>query len=86
MSRVWKRFLFKISKGVGIVAYILGSLGIGAVVSLWLGYDPQAGVLVGAGLFIFLPLITIVLRDTYRDSKEEVEQENRNILRALKGL
>lgn len=86
MSRVWKRFLFKVSKGLAVIGYLLGVMLGSGVVSVWLGYPFEPGVLVGAVLFIAMPMVAYALYDIYRDAKQEVETENRNILRTLKGL
>jgi hypothetical protein len=85
MSRVWKRFLIKVSKGVGVIAYVLGSMFAGGFVAGWLGFDVEAGIFAGAGVMVFLPMIAYLLRDIYRDAKQEVEWENREMMRTLKG-
>ena len=85
MSRVWKRFLLKVAKGVGAVAYVLSSMVIPGVIAGSMGYDPEWGILIGAGVFVIAPLIFYVIRDVYRDAKREVEWENREMMRTLKG-
>lgn len=85
MSRVWKRFLLKVGKGVGIIFYILGVMLGGGFVSVWLGYPFEPGVLAGAVLFIALPMVSYVLHDIYRDAKQEIEWENRKMMNTLKG-
>ena len=85
MSRVWKRFLIKVSKGVGAIAYVLGSMFAGGLIAGWLGFDFEAGILAGAGVMVILPMVAFLLRDVYRDAKREVEWENRDMLNTLKG-
>jgi hypothetical protein len=85
MSRVWKRFFIKMSKGVGVIAYVLGSMFSSGFVAGWLGYDIEAGILAGAMLFIILPMVAFLLRDLYRDAKQEIEWENRKMMNAIKG-
>lgn len=85
MSRVWKRFLIKVSKGVGVIAYVLGSMLAGGFIAGWLGVDIQAGILAGALVLVVLPMIAYMLRDLYKDAKQEVEWENRRMMSALKG-
>lgn len=85
MSRVWKRFLIKVSKGVGVIAYVLGSMFVGGLIAGWLGFDIEAGILAGAGVMVVLPMVAFLLRDVYRDAKQEVEWENRKMMNALKG-
>ena len=85
MSRVWKRFLIKVGKGVGAVAYVLSSMLIPGVIAGSMGYNPEWGILIGAGVFVIAPMIFYVIRDVYRDAKREVEWENRKMMNALKG-
>jgi hypothetical protein len=85
MSRVLKRFLIKVSKGVGVIAYVLGSMFAGGLIAGWLGFDIEAGILTGATIMVFLPMIAYMLRDLYRDAKEEIEWENRKMMNAIKG-
>ena len=85
MSRVWKRFLLKVGKGVAAISYVLGSMVLGGFISPWLGYDPEAGILVAALIMVVLPMIAFLLRDTYKDAKQEVEWENREMMRRIKG-
>jgi hypothetical protein len=85
MSRVWKRFLIKVSKGVGAIAYVLGSMFAGGFIAGWLGFDFENGILAGAGVMVILPMVAFLLRDVYRDAKREVEWENRDMLNTLKG-
>lgn len=85
MSRVWKRFLFKVFKGVAVISYLLGVMLGSGFVSVWLGYPFEPGVLVGAVLFIAGPMVSYVLYDLYRDAKQEIEWENRKMMNTLKG-
>jgi hypothetical protein len=85
MSRVWKRFLIKVSKGVGVIAYVLGSMFAGGLIAGWLGFDIKAGILAGAFVMVIFPMIAYMLRDLYRDAKEEIEWENRKMMNAIKG-
>lgn len=85
MSRVWKRFLLKVGKGVAAISYVLGSMFLGGFISDYLGYDPEAGILAGTLVMVVLPMIAFLLRDTYKDAKQEIEWENRKMMNALKG-
>lgn len=85
MNRVWKRFLNKVAKGVGIVAYVLSSMLIPAVIAGSMGYDPEWGILMGAGVFVIAPMILVHILLVYRDAKREVEWENREMMNTLKG-
>jgi hypothetical protein len=85
MSRVWKRFLLKVSKGVGVIAYVTGSMFAGGLTAGWLGFDIEAGIFAGAVVMVIFPMIAYLLRDIYRDAKQEVEWENRKMMNAIKG-
>jgi len=85
MNRVWKRFLIKVSKGVGVIAYVLGSMFAGGLLAGWLGFDIEAGIFAGVVVMVFLPMIAFLLRDLYRDAKQEVEWENKDLLRKIGG-
>ncbi len=85
MSRVWKKFFVKISKGVAAITYMLGSMMLGGTVSYWLGYPFEAGVFTSSMLLIILPMIALLLRYVYKDSKQEVEWENHKMMNTLKG-
>ena len=86
MSRVWKRFLFKMSKGVGAAAYVLLAIFIPEYIfQVVLGLESGQGAFIGMMVFIALPIFGFLLRDVYRDSKLEVERENRQIMRDLGG-
>jgi tryptophan-rich sensory protein len=83
VSRVWKRFLFNISKGVVFIIYLLGVLFGGGYISLLFGYPFELGILFGAAVFIFLPMLTFIIRDIYNDAKREIELENQRLMRDL---
>jgi hypothetical protein len=83
MSRVWKKFFIKVGKGLSVVAYVLGSMFVGGLIAGWFSYDIEAGILAGATVMVFLPMIAFLLRDVYRESKLEVQIENNKIMRDL---
>jgi len=85
MNRVWKKFLMKVAKSFGLIFYLLGSMMIPGVAFLYLGYDPELGVLAGLMLFVVIPMLVYIIRAMYKDAKYEVETENKQMMRALKG-
>ena len=86
MSRVWKRFLLKISKGIAALFYILLALFIPEYIfQVVLGLESGSGAVIGMLTFIALPIFGYLIYDVYRDSKLEVERENRQIMRDLGG-
>lgn len=85
MNRVWKKFFLKISKGILVIAYVLSVMIIPGFIFQYFGYSPELGTLFGSVMFIIVPMGCYILRDIYKDAKFEVERENREMLRAIKG-
>lgn len=85
MSRVWRHFLRNLAWPVGAIAYVLGSLTTGAYVALLLGFDPGAGVMASGLVMIAFPMLAYMVLEMWRDAKEKVERENRELMRSLKG-
>jgi hypothetical protein len=86
MSRVWKRFLFKMSKGIGAAAYVLLAIIVPEYIfQVVLGLESGQGAFIGMTVFIALPIFGHLIYDMYRDSKREIESENRRIMRDLGG-
>jgi hypothetical protein len=83
MSRVWKRFLKKIFYAIGFVLYFLAAIVIPEFVFQFFDLPPGMGATVGLALFVGVPVIGLMIRDTYRESKQEVERENREMMRTL---
>jgi hypothetical protein len=83
MSRVWKRFLKKISYAMGFVLYFLAAIIIPEFVFQFFDLPPGMGATAGVVLFLGVPVIGLMIRDVYRDSKREVEDENRRMMRTL---
>lgn len=86
MSRVWKKFFYKIGKAVtilvSITAIIVGSIAILTI----LGLSPEISVIIVFSLTIFIPMLLFILYQVYSDCKDEVNDENKKIMRDLKGF
>lgn len=86
MSRVWKKFFFKVFKAI---AFLVGAvalyIGLVAFFIYIIGMPTPIAIIVSAMSCIFVPAIVTLLYWTYQDSKHEVEQENKEILRSLKA-
>lgn len=81
MSRVWKYFLKSLVKPIAAVAYVLAVI----INGVWLEqYYTGAGAL-SISIFIVMPLMVLLLRDMWIAAKERVEQENREMMRRIKG-
>ena len=82
MSRVWKKFFYKLSGPVLTMLYtcavVAVSIWAGAHVAPWVG----GAILI---VWIFFPVLGLLVRDMWRDAKREVEWENRDMMRTLKG-
>jgi uncharacterized membrane protein len=86
MNRVWKRFLLKVGKVVGIIA-----LGVSAIVGtilllLWLGVNPNLAVPIVLLIGVVSPMIIIILYQVYKDCEDEVARENRKIMNDIRGF
>ena len=83
MSRVWKRFLKKISYAIGFILYGAATMAVPEFVFQFFDLPPGMGSTVGLVLFIGVPIIGFIIRDVYRDCKHEVERENREMMKTL---
>ncbi len=82
MSRVWKHFLKNLAWPLGVVTYIL-SVTVG---SQYLNhmYGEFVGLLFFGATFV-IPVLVWLVRDMWRDAKNKVEEENRDMMRRIKG-
>jgi ABC-type Fe3+ transport system permease subunit len=80
MPRVWKHFLKNLAGPVGFVAYLFAVV-VGATYANTLYENSGVGVIL---LFVVLPILAYLVRDMWRDAKEKVEQENREMIHRLK--
>ncbi len=81
MSRVWKHFLKNLAWPTGFAVYLIAVI---------IGATYLESLFEGSGLavvitFVCLPMLAYLVRDMWRDAKEKVEQENRDMMRTLKG-
>ena len=82
MNRVWKKFFRKLAEPVGITAYILFAVGL----TMWTAeYVSQGMSIIVFVIMIPVPMFAYLVRDMWRDAKREVEWENRDMMRRLKG-
>lgn len=86
MSRVWKKFFYKIGKAVTILVSII-SIIVGSIFLLnTLGLSPELSVLISLCITIVMPMLSFILYQVYNDCKDEVNQENKKIMRDLRGF
>jgi hypothetical protein len=77
-NRVLKKFLLKLSPiAIGVV-YTWIALEVAGLFE-----DPLHGIF-AAGIMVVGPMIAYMLRETWRDARREVEDENREMMAALK--
>ena len=82
MNRVWKKFFRKLAEPIGIAAYIFLAVGL----TLWTAeYVSQGMSIIVFVIMIPVPMFAYLVRDMWRDAKREVEWENRDMMRRLKG-
>ena len=82
MSRVWKHFLKNLAVPVGFVAYVLFVSG----GSQYLNHN--YGEIVGLlffGVTFVIPVVGWLVRAMWRDARENVEEENRDMMRRIRG-
>lgn len=83
MNRVWKRFFKKISKGIAIILYSTSVLIGSSVAGLHFFNDPIIRLIISSLILLGLPLIVILLREIYDDSRREIELENRSLMNSI---
>jgi hypothetical protein len=84
MNRVWKKFFLKLAEPLGIVLYVSGTIVLAKYVATVLEYGKE-GYAAVLGVMIFIPVIAVMLRMTWRQAKYEVDRENEEMIRTLKG-
>ena len=82
MNRVMKRFFLKLSQPVGFAIYFFVTF----LLAEYLGsiYGAMAFLAV-YGAMIIVPLFGWMLKEMYQQAKREIEWENDELLRDLKG-
>ena len=83
MNRVWKKFFRKLAEPVGIFIYVFSTMILAEYVGDILGYGNEGYIAVIA-VMIFVPVLAMMIRMTWRQAKEEVDRENQVMLNALK--
>lgn len=84
MNRVWKKFFLKLAEPLGIVLYVCSAMILAEYVGTVLEYGKE-GYAAVLGIMIFIPILAIMLRMTWRQAKDEVDRENQDMLNTLKG-
>tara|TARA_R110000868_G_scaffold89766_4_gene249709 strand:- start:1007 stop:1243 length:237 start_codon:yes stop_codon:yes gene_type:complete len=75
----------KIGKAIAVVAYLLTvTLGVG-IIATYVGYNGEIAMVISVFVAIVAPIVVMMVRDEYQDSKWQVEQENREMMRNIKG-
>jgi hypothetical protein len=82
-SRVFKKFTRKVLVGIILpILYIAAWIGSSFLVA-FLGVPEQGAVLITTVFFVLIPGLGIALRHMYKESKAEIERENRDLMRNL---
>ena len=82
MNRVWKKFFRKLSEPLAFMAYIIFAVGL----TMWTAeYVSQGMSVVVFVIMLPVPAFAFLIRDMWRDAKREVEWENRELMRDIKG-
>ena len=82
MSRVWKHFLINITVPVGFVAYVLFVTG----GSQYLNHNyGEIVALLFLSVTFVIPVVVWLVRNMWLDAKDKVEEENRDMMRRIRG-
>ena len=82
MNRVWKKFLGKLVEPLAFMAYIIFAVGL----TMWTAENVSQGMSVVVFVIMLpVPMFAYLIRDMWRDAKSEVEWENRDMMRRIKG-
>ena len=84
MNRVWKKFFLKLAEPVGIFLYVFSAMFIAEYVGDVLEYGTE-GYIVVWGVMVMIPIFAVMMRETWRQAKDEVARENEDMLNTLKG-
>jgi hypothetical protein len=82
MNRVWKRFFLKVAEPVSYALYFFGTMLLAQYMESKYGMIAFIGIW---GVMVVFPLLVWMLREMYRQAKQEVDIENQELLRTLKG-
>ncbi len=80
-TRVWKKFLGQLAPPVGVFVYVLATLELGKYTDTFY----ERGFFTVVSVLIILPCILICLNHCWKMAKLDVDNENRKILRDIKG-
>jgi len=82
MNRVWKKFFRKLAEPLAFMAYIIFAVGL----TMWTAENVSQGMsIVVFVIMLPVPMFAYLIRDMWRQAKDEVEWENRDMLNTLKG-
>jgi hypothetical protein len=88
-ARVWEKFYKKLLKNVVLPLVVVSCIFAAAVVTgtilTQFGFSESVAGMIGALLWIAMPLLFLVLRGIYLESVAEVKIENKKLMRDLKG-
>ena len=81
MPRVWKYFFKNLAGPVFAASYLFGV----TISAVRLEELYEGGGLLTVLVFIALPVLVYLIHDMWRDAKQKVERENRDMMRNIKG-
>ncbi len=85
MNRVWKKFFIKVGTIIAIIVGILGYILVLAGLITLFGVNPRFASFLIFGVGFGVPMLVFFLYTTYKDAKYEVEYENKELLKKIKG-
>jgi hypothetical protein len=82
MNRVWKRFFRKLAEPVSFALYFFGTMLLAEYVGSFYG---NMGFFIVWAVMVLVPFFAWMLKEIYRQAKQEVDIENQELLDAIKG-
>jgi len=80
ISRVWKRTLYKLAKGFGVVVGFIAYAGTGMYIGSYF-FGSKEGGLFG---FYAAGFLAFIIRWAYQDAQHEIELENERLMREIR--
>lgn len=86
-SRVFKRFLRKLSIFFGIpILFVIAWISMAVFISVVFSLEPNTAFLITTVTFVITPMLGFFAYNLYKDSKEEIADENKKLMRDITGF
>lgn len=82
MNRVWKRFFRKLAEPVSFALYFFGALMLAEYLDSIYG---MIGYIAVFSVMVVIPVLGWMIKEIYLQAKREIDFENEELMRELKG-